>query len=539
MLDDDGDVSRLTVGDLGNEGLAVDRRPAIAWGELPAPASLPGRGPGKRAVSRVMLLNPAAVLFKHDLPRCTYPLGIGYIAAVLLENGYEVQIVDTFAEGFENPVGIDKDDNFLRYGLPLDAVAARIRDFDPHIVGVSSIFSNQADNVHQLLAVAKRVNPRIVTAIGGAHARYFPKACLADRNLDWVFLGESELTFLNFLGVMNGEREPETLHGVAYRDRGDNIVVNETLDLIGSRAKNEAGDWSELDNIPFPAWRLYDMELYFKYKAYQSPYTVGSRVGQIYTSRGCSAKCTFCTTTNFWGNRLRRRSPESVVDEIVRLKQDYDIDEFHIQDDNVTNDMRHAKSLFTKLIDVGLPWATPQGTALWRMDEELLDLMKASGAYQITFAIESGVQRVLTDLIRKPLDLAKTRRLIRYAGDIGLHVHGFFIIGMPPMFGKPGETLDEMWESFRFARDAGFHSASFFAATPIVGSALLSEGLRQGFIDSTTPLYRMSYKQGLIDVPGLWRGQAVAELAAHFNATFNACETRRYAADRAWHAEKY
>jgi len=485
-----------------------------------------------------MLLNPAAVLFKLDLPRCTYPLGIGYIAAVLRAHDYEVAILDTFAEGFDAPREIDAAGDFVRYGLDLETVAERIRAFDPDVVGVSSIFSNQADNVHDLLGVAKRVNPRVVTAIGGAHARYFPKACLKDRNLDYVFLGESELSFLNFMEVLNGHRDRSVLNGVAFRD-DDQIVIRETLDLIGEKQRNENGDWSELDQIPFPSWDLYRMDLYFKYRAYQSPYTMGDRVGQIYTSRGCSAKCTFCTTTNFWGNRLRRRSPENVIAEIESLRDRYGINEFHIQDDNVTNDMKHAKVLFNKLIDIGLPWATPQGTALWRMDEELLDLMKASGAYQVTFAVESGVQRVLDHLIKKPLNLQRTRSLVRYAVDIGLSVHGFFIIGMPPMYGQPGETIEEMWQTFQYARDAGFHSASFFTATPIVGSALLSECLRQGFIDPSIELYRMSYKQGLIDVPNLWSGNSVAELAAYFNKEFNATNARPYDARREWVEVQY
>jgi radical SAM superfamily enzyme YgiQ (UPF0313 family) len=294
----------------------------------------------------------------------------------------------------------------------------------------------------------------------------------------------------------------------------------------------------ELDHIPFPAWHLYNMERYFEIKAYQSPYTVGSRVGQLYTSRGCTAHCTFCTTTNFWGQKLRIRSVANVVAEVQALKDRYGIDEFHIQDDNITNDMEHARQLFRAFKDVGLPWATPQGTALWRMDEELLDLMAESGAYQVTFAVESGVQRVLKELIRKPLNLKRTSHLIKYARSLGIHVHGFFIVGMPPMFGNPGETLDEMRASFEYAEESGLSSASFFAASPIVGSELLRECLRQGFVDSSEALYRMTYKQGIINVPGLWSGEEVAALAAEFNQRFNEPRTRAYS-NRQWSSGQY
>ncbi|MGI0490155.1 hypothetical protein ACN4EK_32800, partial [Pantanalinema rosaneae CENA516] len=96
-----------------------------------------------------------------------------------------------------------------------------------------------------------------------------------------------------------------------------------------------------------------------------------------------------------------------------------------------------------------------------------------------------------------------------------------------------------MWESYRFAEEAGYHSASFFTATPIVGSVLLSECLRQGFIAKDTPLYRMSYKQGLIDVPDLWRGREIADLAAQFNRDFNQVHGAARRGRRAWSAEQY
>ncbi|MET8327060.1 radical SAM protein [Streptomyces sp. NPDC005181] len=534
----------LTIGSLGSTEFALRGKPAIRWGDMP-------RRVGKKSERRyqkVLLLNPSATLYRHDLPRCTYPLGIGYIAAVLEKYDYEVKILDVFAEGYHNSQPIEGDSQFLRYGLADDDVVKVMRAFAPDVVGVSSIFSNQADNVHNLLRLADLVVPEAPTAIGGAHARYFPKACLEDPNLDAVFLGEGEMTFLLWLEFLNGTVREDEVHGVALRDHDGKIRIKPELPLISSMRPEgpETGKSSpmlsmagELDHIPFPAWHHFNMEKYFEIKAYQSPYTVGSRVGQLYTSRGCTAHCTFCTTTHFWGQKLRRRSVDNVVNEVLRLRDEYGIDEFHIQDDNITNDMDHARELFRAFRDAGLPWATPQGTALWRMDEELLDLMAESGAYQVTFAIESGVQRVLKDLIKKPLNLKRTSHLIKYARGLGMHVHGFFIVGMPPMFGNNGETIDEMQASYEYAEEAGFSSASFFAASPIVGSELLTECIRQGFVDPQESLYRMTYKQGIINVPGLWGGEEIAELAAKFNRDFNAKRERAYTPQKQWNEEQY
>src|ERR1035437_1413086 len=490
-----------------------------------------------RRYQRVLLVSPPATLFRGDFPRCTYPLGLGYIASVLEMNGYEVHILDCLAEGYEQQTSVEGEPDFVTYGLGCDQIASEIKAFGPDVIGVSSILSNQADVVAGIFQVAGNVCPSAKLATGGAHARYCAASYIEDVGVDAVFLGESEASFLQYMEALNGCGGLDGVDNAMVRD-GDRIHIRDSTVLINRKRRDSRGNWAEIDDIPYPAWHLYDMERYFSIGAYQSPYTVGDRVGQIYTSRGCTAKCTFCTATTFWAGAHRRRSPANVVGELEILKEHYAINEFQIVDDNITNDKTHAKELFRSFSAVKLPWCTPQGTALWRMDEELLDLMAASGCYQITFAVESGVQRVLTDLIRKPLDLDKTKHLIGYARSLGICVHGFFIIGMPPMYGHPGESADEMRMTFDFAVASGCQSASFFVATPIIGSALFAECVRQGLIERTTPLYRMSYKQGLISVPGLWNGPEIANMAASFNRTFNLGKARRNAR-REWSSIQY
>lgn len=483
---------------------------------------------GSRRYQRVLLLSPGAILFRGDLPRCTYPLGLGYIGAMLERNDYEVKLIDCLVEGYYTTESVDANGDFIRYGLSALEIRKLIRDYSPDVIGVSSIFSNQSDVIEEIFSIARSECPSALLITGGAHARYFPDQYIETLDADAVMLGESENTIVEFLDWANGARPIESLQGIVVKDRiKKSIFVDKTMPLVKNSQRDSNGIAADIDAIPFPAWHLYNMERYFEIGAYQSPYTIGSRVAQIYTSRGCTAKCTFCTTTNFWGGKLRRRSPDNVINELKKLTSVYGVDEYHIQDDNITNDKEHARILFKELESLNLPWCTPQGTALWRMDENLIDLMAASGCYQITFAIESGVQRVLNELIQKPLDLDRTVHLVQYARDRGLDVHGFFIIGMPPMFGKAGETIAEMQATYRYAVDAGFTSASFFTATPIVGSVLLTESLRQGFLSPDTPLYRMSYKQGLLNVPGLWDGTEIASLAHGFNKSFNERSTRR------------
>jgi radical SAM superfamily enzyme YgiQ (UPF0313 family) len=109
----------------------------------------------------------------------------------------------------------------------------------------------------------------------------------------------------------------------------------------------------------------------------------------------------------------------------------FGIEEIKVQDDNLTLDNKRAKEIFRGIIEkpYRLHWNTPNGIAPWTLDKEMLTTMKDSGCYEMTMAIESGNQKVLDDLIRKPLKLDKVREINRVARELGLCRIANFIIG--------------------------------------------------------------------------------------------------------------
>ena len=112
------------------------------------------------------------------------------------------------------------------------------------------------------------------------------------------------------------------------------------------------------------------------------------------------------------------RSVENVIEEMRLLKDQYGIEEVMFEDDNVTADAKRAKLLFSRMIEESLDfvWDTPNGVGVWSMDEEMIDLMKKSGCIKLNFPVESGSQRVLKEIIKKPLNLEKVKRLLKYFG---------------------------------------------------------------------------------------------------------------------------
>ena len=144
------------------------------------------------------------------------------------------------------------------------------------------------------------------------------------------------------------------------------------------------------------------------------------------------------------------------------MKNKNNVEEIHFEDDNLTFDIERAKEIFKLMIErkLNLTWTTPNGVAAWRMDKESLDLMKKSGCYYVKFAVESGNQRVLSDVIKKPQLLSQIKPLIEYARKIKIKVGSFFVVGLP------GETKNEMQETFDFPYKVKMDWIEHSIATP-------------------------------------------------------------------------
>ncbi len=432
-----------------------------------------------KKTAKVLLMQPPYTIYKMDFKRCMPPLGIAYIAALLEQNNFDVKILDAYVEGFENEKDMGE---YVLVGLEDKDIYKFIEDFNPDFVGISGMFSTQDQNVLKLCSLVKKFNPKIPVFVGGSHPTYYVREVLKNKDIDFIVMGEGEFITLQLIEkLLNGE-DVSTIDGLGYKKDGK-VFVNPKLNYI-----------QDLDVLPDPARHLLNMEKYIKLNLPQSPYTMKDRVTQVVTSRGCSAKCTFCTTTNFWGNIFRVRSAKRVVDEIEMLINKYGIEEIHFCDDNFSLNRKRAHEIMDEIIRRNLKfvWCTPQGIAVWALDEGLIEKFAKTGCYQLTFAIESGNQWVETKLMNKPLILKSVKPLVDKAHSLGIGIHGFFIVGMP------GETKEQIMETFEFPEKNDFDSSSFFIAAPIVGSELYKICLEKGLLKEGFNINETNFKRGNI-----------------------------------------
>ncbi len=431
----------------------------------------------RRPIEKVMLIFPPMIDHAYMEKQCEVPMGIASLAAFIRDE-YEVKLLDCIVEGYHSVR--DRGKMLVEYGLDDASIKERIAAYNPDVVGVTCLFSSQFGAVRRITKMAKEVNPDVVTVTGGTHPSFLSKDCLNTApELDFIVIGEGELVFKDLLDRLRGGEDYSDIDGLAYRENG-HARINEKTRLI-----------EDLDTLPFPARDLLPLDKYWKYAVPMAHTHKSPKNVPIATSRGCPFRCTFCSSCHHWG-KFRTRSVESVLAEMDELKYRYGVEELKFEDDNLTADKKRARALFQGMIDRGynFHWNTPNGIAVWTLDDEIMDLIAASGAYELTLAIETGNQWVMDNIIKKPLKLEKVLPAAEAARKRGLLLRAYLIIGLP------GETVEQIKDTFEIVKKAGIYKFAPFLYTPLPGSELYEKCIEMGLIDDDYDFetYNIYYK---------------------------------------------
>lgn len=333
----------------------------------------------------------------------SFPIGLGYLAAVLEREGFKVNILDAQLRD-----------------LTIESVLKYIKDFNPDIVGITTLTANIKVTV-KIASLIKKRNDNIKIVLGGPHATYDYNNLLKNYPIDYVVVGEGEYTLLDLVRTLDKKGNLSNINGLAYR-QNDKIIVSP------ARQPN-----MQLDDLPYPARHLVDFNAYFDY------FTPDLRdVVQIMGSRGCPYKCAFCSSGHTY-RKWRSRSAQNIVDEILYLEQAYTrMKSFSFMDDNFTFNRSHVVEICNLLIERGLNrYAWDCLARVDQVDEGLLYLMKKAGCCRIQYGIESASSEILKN-IGKKIDIKTTEKAIAMAKDNGIEAYAFFMIG------NPGETEDSI-----------------------------------------------------------------------------------------------
>ncbi len=372
------------------------------------------------------------------------PLGLAYVGGALEKEGFQVQILDNYQ---------------LR--TTLDFVKQEAKRLNPEIVGITCGSVTYRRCV-EMAKVIKEVCPTCKIVIGGWHASYLPETALENPEIDYAVMGEGEKAMVELATQITKGTSQQVIAqipGVACR-------------LEGKITKTPPKINEDVDSIPFPARHLLPMEIYDR----QIGYLKVQPVDVMNIQRGCPYDCNYCETRKLWGVKCRAFSPQRVIGELEYMIEKFGSKGIYFIDDNFTINKERTLEIcrLIKERKLDLQWACDTRVDLLSLD--LLKEMRAAGCRTIFFGIQSGSPRILQKLNTHttPEKIAEAFKMCRKA-DIN--------IACSFMLGIPGETIDDMKATYKFAKKLGPDWCTFYVFIGCPTSGLYEEILEKGLYD--------------------------------------------------------
>lgn len=418
---------------------------------------------------KIVLVNPPQTFFpKSDFAIAGFPLGLMYIASVLDRAGYDVDILNAVLTDATVRIG---GDGTKQYGMPWSSIREELKKRKPAVVGITNPFTAQLDNAARVSNIVKEIDPDIPVIVGGPHASVMPKQLLqGNGSYDVVAVGEGEYTFLDLLRYFEGKKDIGEIDGIAYRRNG-NIILNPKRNFI-----------MNLDELPFPAYHLVDMEKYLNLgKIWYRGSKAQRKELPMVTSRGCPFNCVFCAIHLHMGKTWRPHSKEYVVRHIDYVVNEYGVQHIHFEDDNLTLSNSRFEGILDMIIKRGIKftWDTPNGVRADALTPTLIKKMKTAGCIGLTVSAESGDQSILDNIIDKHLRLDDVVKAAKMCKEMNLRLSSYYVIGLP---GEKEENIKRTVDFALMLRKKYDVNISIQYATPFYGTRLYNICVEKGYL---------------------------------------------------------
>jgi hopanoid biosynthesis associated radical SAM protein HpnJ len=340
------------------------------------------------------------------------------------------------------------------HGIKLDRVLGLAHEFDLVVAHTSApSFVPDVKTVAQM----KDANPALKVGLIGAKVAVDAEGSLkAAPAVDFVARNEFDFTIKE---VAEG-RPLSGIAGLSYRNSAGAILHNDERAILET-----------MDALPFvtPIYKR-DLQIENYFVGYlKHPYI------SLYTGRGCKSRCTFCLwPQTVGGHRYRTRSVGHVVEEIAWAQKAFPkVKEFFFDDDTFTDALRRAEAIARELGKLGITWSC---NAKANVPRDTLKILKDGGLRLLLVGYESGNQQILHN-IKKGMRIEVARRFTQDCHDLGITIHGTFILGLP------GESKETIEETIRFATEINPHTVQVSLAAPYPGTFLHRQALENGWLD--------------------------------------------------------
>ncbi len=399
-----------------------------------------------------------------------YPLWLIYAAAVCEKDGFDVEFLD--APAF--PMTHKQQDEYIKiHGV--DTKLFVVNTSTPSIV-------NDIECADSL----KEKYPDAFVMLVGTHPSAVPEETIRNsKSVDAVARHEYDYIVRDVARALRDGSDPLSVNGLTYRKDGE-ILSNQNMPFI-----------TDLDEIPFLSEFV---KHHLNYKDYFFAAGEYPEV-QIFTGRGCMARCNFCVyPQTMHGHGYRMRSANNVVAELEYIAENFpDVKEIVFEDDTFTMKKDRVLQICNLMIEKKLNkrfrWLC---NARVNLDFETMKAMRKAGCHLIIPGIESGSQEILNN-IKKGTTIKQVHEYIKNAKKAHLQVHACYMVG------NKGETKETMQETLRLALELNTDTAQFYPLLPFPGTEAYYWAKENGYIHGG---YSDYVKEDgtincLLDLPGI------------------------------------
>jgi radical SAM superfamily enzyme YgiQ (UPF0313 family) len=379
-------------------------------------------------------------------------LGPAFIAAYLRQHGHEV--------------------SFFRAGADMTEaeVVARVREQDPGLIGVS-LTTRQWLRGRALVA-AIRAELEVPVAAGGLHPTFSPEQVLSCAGFDYVCLGEGEAG---------------TLELVEALERGQPTDAIRNIWKAGAPRPGLRPPFEPIDSLPFMARDLLD-----EYNG----------CVHVTTQRGCPFPCTYCGARQFHdlyqetdAKYGRRRSHENVLEELRQIRRDGALAYVIFLDDTFTIHHPWVKE-FCRVYSQEFPdLGFSLHARVETVNERMLHQLAAAGCKHITYGVESGSQRVRTDIMRRPVSNERFKEVFAWTREAGIMVTANYMLGIP------GETRDDLQQTLDLAEELEAFDFGYFVFYPYPGTQLFRVCQDEGYLPDDHLALPANHRESILRLP--------------------------------------
>lgn len=420
---------------------------------------------------KALLINPHKLLPRSlsVTQRSSPPLGLAYIASVLHSCEVQVEVIDCIAECPDNYFTHKGYTEFVAQGI---GFADFFEKLHAHyeLIGITCMFSNNWLINRELINELKKRYPNSLIIAGGEHVSAIPEFCLEDcSGLDMVVCGEGEETITEIVHCLKSEQPLHQITGTVTKTTNGKEILN--------NGKRERIRKPEV--IPYPLWNVFPLSKY-----YDNDLSYGLALGNslpISATRGCPYECTFCSSPQMWTTKYTMRPVADVIAEIKHLNSTFNATNIDFYDLTALVNRRWVLDFCEALKKESLiiTWQIPAGTRSEVIDYQVAVALKETGCANITYAPETGSERML-EYVKKRVKIDRMLRSISDSHRAGLNIKLNIIMGYPE------EKASDLMATIRFLLKASFYGArdaspSIFSPYP--GSALFNQLKQEGKIE--------------------------------------------------------